>query len=108
MRSSNRSEKIGSFLGSQPPRVQPVDSGPYAPCLGASETQSEANASISACIRFLYSSDQRAPGLRLPAFCGSEAAGRLISGVGRAPTFSFSVLRDVSALDKESDLFIQA
>jgi hypothetical protein len=70
--------------------------------------QSDASSSISACIRFLYSSDQWAPGFRLGLPCGrgiGDASRSL--GVFCAPTFSLSVTRDDVGLEDEFELFMQ-
>jgi hypothetical protein len=62
---------------------------------------------MSACIRSLYSSDQRAPGfpLALPCGCGG---GVLISFADfRAATFNLSVTRGEPGLEGEFELFMQ-
>jgi hypothetical protein len=62
---------------------------------------------MSACIRSLYSSDQRAPGFTLALLCGCGRGAVLLSlGDFRAPTFSLSVTRDVG-LEDEFELFMQ-
>jgi hypothetical protein len=60
-------------------------------------------ASMSACMRFLYSSDQWAPGFSLVFLSGCEMGGVLFAATGlRAPALSLSVGRD-----GEFGLFIQ-
>jgi hypothetical protein len=63
---------------------------------------------MSACIRSLYSSDHRAPGLSLSTGLRSAAGGGFISERARVPAFSFSVLRGDSGLGGESNLFIRS
>ncbi len=63
---------------------------------------------MSACIRSLYSSDQRAPGLSWVAFCGRDVGIVLLSlGDFLASPFSLSVTRGGLALGDESELFMQ-
>jgi hypothetical protein len=70
-------------------------------------TQRDVSASMSACMRSLYSSDQRAPGFTLALLCGCGRGAVLLSlGDFRAPTFSLSVTRDVG-LEDEFELFMQ-
>jgi hypothetical protein len=63
---------------------------------------------MSACMRSLYSSDQRAPGFSLPVFWGRVRAGVLISlGDFRAPVLSLRVTRGDVGLEEEFELFMQ-
>ena len=72
------------------------------------ETQRLISASMSACIRSLYSSDQWAPGLPLVVAWGRGAGTVLLSlGDFRAPIFNFSVARGDVGLEDEFELFMQ-
>ena len=64
---------------------------------------------MSACMRSLYSSDQRAPGLSLRLLCGrGVGAGTVLVSVGgfRAPGFSLRVGRAGGGLGEEFELFM--
>jgi hypothetical protein len=64
--------------------------------------------SMSACIRSLYSSDQRAPGFPLALLCACGRGGVLLSLADfRAPIFSLSVARGDVGLEGEFELFMQ-
>ncbi len=63
---------------------------------------------MSACIRFLYSSDQWAPGFRLDLPCGrGTAAGRSSTGALRGATLSFNVARGEEGGGGGSELSMQ-
>jgi hypothetical protein len=63
---------------------------------------------MSACMRSLYSSDQRAPNFCLVLSCGRGMGAVLLSlGDFRASTFSLSVTRGDLALMDEFELFMQ-
>ena len=64
---------------------------------------------MSACMRSLYSSDQRAPGLSLRLLCGrGVGAGTVLVSVGgfRAPGFSLRVARG-GVLEEKLELFMR-
>jgi hypothetical protein len=66
----------------------------------------DANASMSACIRCLYSSDHTAPGFWLALLCGRGMGWALLRSAGfRGPVLSLSVSRDDGG--SEFDWFIQ-
>jgi hypothetical protein len=70
--------------------------------------QRDINASMSACMRSLYSSDQWAPGFSLAVFLGWIGGETLCSlGGFRAPAFSVRVTRDDAELGDEFELFMQ-
>ena len=70
--------------------------------------QRDISASMSACMRSLYSSDQWAPGFSLPVFCGRGMGGVLLSlGDFFTPAFSFNVVRDEVGLEDEFELSMQ-
>lgn len=68
----------------------------------------DVSASMSACMRSLYSSDQWAPGFRLALLCGFGRGGVLLSLADfRAATLSLSVTRDGVELEDEFELLMQ-
>jgi hypothetical protein len=74
----------------------------------ATESQREIRASMSACMRSLYSSDQWAPGFALLLSLGFGVAGVLLSlGDFRAPALSLRVVRGAAGLEEEFELFMQ-
>ena len=63
---------------------------------------------MSACMRSLYSSNQWAPGLSLPVYCGRGMGGALLSlGDFLTPALSLSVVRDDVGLEDEFELSMQ-
>jgi hypothetical protein len=72
------------------------------------DAQRDINASMSACICSLYSSDQWAPGFNLAVLLGWTGGGALLSlGDFRAPALSVRVARDEVELGDEFELFMR-
>ncbi len=70
--------------------------------------QRDASASMSACMRSLYSSDQCAPGFDLLLWWGRSTGSGFRSGRAlRAPAFSLRVTRVVVGLDDEFESLMQ-
>ena len=63
---------------------------------------------MSACMRSLYSSDQRAPGFRFVLLCVCGSGGILISPADLlTPALSLSVARDDVGLEDKFEVFMR-